>query len=182
MLVAPAVGGASGGASCAVRRGLTGALAPSESPAGQVSTSLPLGPPHAQGPAQDIVDGSGSDLVAVLGPGEGVGVDPGPRSILEGRTRPADVAPRPGLDTTGSWSNSCASFVTPTDPWSGSGHAEGDSSCAREHDARCRTAPRTGQVRHVIPGPGSRPPAEPPRIRPIWSTADPGRLAPTGCG
>ena len=44
MLAAPAVDGASGGASCAVRCGLTGALAPSESRPGQVSTSLPLAP------------------------------------------------------------------------------------------------------------------------------------------
>lgn len=45
MLAAPAVGGASGGVSCAVERGSTGVFAPSESPAGQVSTSLPLAPP-----------------------------------------------------------------------------------------------------------------------------------------
>lgn len=48
MLAAPAVGGASGGASCAAQRGSTGVLAPSESPAGQVSTSLPLGPPNSR--------------------------------------------------------------------------------------------------------------------------------------
>ena len=45
MLAAPAAVGASGGASCAVSRGSIGALAPSESSVGQVSTSLPLAPP-----------------------------------------------------------------------------------------------------------------------------------------
>ncbi|PMD06196.1 hypothetical protein CJ199_02100 [Brevibacterium paucivorans] len=43
-LAAPTAVCASGGASCAVQRGSTRVLAPSESPAGQVSTSLPLGP------------------------------------------------------------------------------------------------------------------------------------------
>ena len=51
MLAAPAVGGAgaSGGVTCAVQRGSTGAFAPSELRPGQVSTSFPLAPLHAQG-------------------------------------------------------------------------------------------------------------------------------------
>lgn len=48
MLAAPAAGGASGGVSCAVERGSTDVLAPSGSPAGQASTSLPLGPPKTR--------------------------------------------------------------------------------------------------------------------------------------
>ena len=44
MLAALAVGGASCGVICAVQRGSTGVLAPSERRPGQVSKNLPLGP------------------------------------------------------------------------------------------------------------------------------------------
>ena len=44
MPAAPASGVVFGGVSCAVECGSTGVLAPSESPLGQVSTSLPLAP------------------------------------------------------------------------------------------------------------------------------------------
>src|SRR5699024_7957684 len=49
----PAVVGVSGAEVRAVERGSTGVLAPSESPVGQVSTSLPLGPPKESEKAAD---------------------------------------------------------------------------------------------------------------------------------
>lgn len=47
------------------------------------SRIAPFLPPHAQARTLAIVDGFGSGLVAVLGPGEGVGVDLGVEEHFE---------------------------------------------------------------------------------------------------
>ena len=65
MLAALAVGGASCGVICAVQRGSTGVLAPSERRPGQVSKNLPLGP-HCS--TAKRIPGESTPLHSFIGP------------------------------------------------------------------------------------------------------------------